>query len=122
MAGLKRTRSRVLLKHDELVFEPDDVVSEAAWLGIGRRARFDGGQVLRDDVALAGLGGDFADADEGAFEDFVGLAHDADECERVMGCFDECERAVGVFFPQALLWERFSSSNRYSAPSALKPG
>lgn len=31
--------------------------------------------MLRDDVALARLGGDFADADEGAFEDFVGLAH-----------------------------------------------
>lgn len=51
------------------------MVPEAAWLRVGRGARFDGGQVLRDDVALARLGGDFADADEGAFEDLVGLAH-----------------------------------------------
>lgn len=64
-----------LLENDELVLEADDVVAEAAWLRVGRGARFDSGEVLRDDVALARLGGDFADADEGAFEDFVGLAH-----------------------------------------------
>lgn len=51
------------------------MVAEAAWLCVGRGARFDGGEVLRDDVALARLGSDFADTDEGAFEDFVGLAH-----------------------------------------------
>lgn len=81
------------------------MVAKAAWLRVGRGARFDSGEVLRDDVALARLGGDFADADEGAFEDFVGLAHGVlGVVIGVMVMICAVEEVVRVASAVALVW------------------
>lgn len=89
------------------------MVPEAAWFRVGRGARFDGGQVLRDDVALARLGRDFADADEGAFEDFVGLAHGV--VVMVICGFEEVVRVASVRpgCADGLVWSSNLTSSSY---------